>query len=135
MTGAPISYAKLYEEASQRLDSEDAWLLEKAEVVCALARALGAVSVYRVSVNNDLHLRLCAALVVAYEKDQPFMLPTRCRVDLHKLGLSSTTTSFLDRSVFHGLLKSETKSKQAIGKLYLTDLLQTYLSAETSIAA
>ena len=135
MSGAPVSYAKLYEEASQRLDSKDAWLQEKAEVVCALARALGAVSVYRVSVNHDLHLRLCAALVVAFEKDQPFMLPTRCRVDLHKLGLSSTTTSFLDRCVFHGLLKSETKSKQAIGKLCLTDLLETYLSAENSVAA
>ena len=135
MSGAAVSYAKLYEEACQRLDSEDAWLREKAEVVCALARALGAVSVYRVSVNHDLHLRLCAALVVAFEKDQPFMLPTRCRVDLHKQGLSSTTTSFLDRCVFHGLLLSEVQGKQAIGKLYLTDLLQTYLSAETSAAA
>ena len=131
----PANYINLYVEAAERL-SHDREFIEKVDTLVAIARAVGALAINRTSLNNQTHRKLCGPLVLCAETDGAMLLPTRCRIQLHSQGLTTTAPVFLDLCVRHGLLKSQCPAQTAAGKLTVSGLVKSYLAAaEEPLAA
>ena len=131
----PVNYIHSYVEAAKLLTHDRAFL-EKVDTIVAIARAVGALAINRTSLNNQTHRKLCGPLVLCAETGEDMLLPTRCRIQLHSQGLTTTAPVFLDLCVRHGLLKSQCPAQTAAGKLIVSDLVKSYLTAtEAPLAA
>ena len=73
---------------------------------------------------------LCAAT------GEAMLLPTRCRISLHRQGVTTTAPTFLDLCVRYGLLEGQCPAQTATGKLTVSGLVKSYLAAtEDPLAA
>ena len=131
----PANYINLYVEAAERL-SQDREFIEKVDTVVSIARAVSALSINRAALNNKTHRKLCGPFVLCAATGEAMLLPTRCRIQLHSQGLTTTAPVFLDLCVRHGLLESQCPAQTAAGKLTVSDLVKSYLTAtEDPLAA
>lgn len=117
----------LLQEARDRLDVHDPHFNDSVEVVLGILRSKGVVSYKRISVNGEWHRLLAACLVLAFEQNTDFALPTRMQGELHLRGCSTTIVSFLDKAVKEGVLSSCSPDGKAKGKLALGEIIKCYL--------
>ena len=131
----PANYINLYVEAAERL-SHDREFIKKVDTLVAIARAVGALSINRAALNNETHRKLCGPLALCAETGEAMVLPTRCRIQLHNQGVTTTAPVFLDLCVRHGLLEGQCPAQTAAGKLTVSGLVKSYLTAtEDPLAA
>ena len=115
----------LLNEAEVRLQNNDPIYNDKAELVLAILRSKGVIPFKRSTLNGSLHKQVSAAVVNAHEAGTTIDVPTRRLGTLHEAGYSTKVLEYLDNSVKHSLLLSQ--SKKAEGKLALGNVLTTYL--------
>ena len=122
-----ISVANLMREAAERLIDADPEFSSYVDVVEDILRTNDVVTSKRLAVNGAYHRTIAAALVLAHEFAQPFILPTRFQGALHQAGLSTTIVSILDKAVAAGLITSDDTNKKACGPLRIGELISSYL--------
>ena len=91
----PINFVDLVHEAIKRLNENDPIFVDKVETALAILRSKRVVSSQRISQNGAFHSLLAATLVLAYERKESFVLPTRHQQKLYELGVSTRVVSFL----------------------------------------
>ena len=121
------SVANLMREAAERLSEADAAFSDHVNVVEDILRSYNVVASRRLAVNGEYHRTIAAALVLAHESAQPFILPTRYQGALHQAGLSTTLVSILDNAVEADLIRSDDPSNRAKGPLRIGELISSYL--------
>ena len=114
-------------DAAKRLSEADALFSNHVDVVEDILRNYDVVSSKRLAVNGAYHRTIAAALVLAHESAEPFILPTRYQGALHQQGLSTTLVSILDKAVAAGLITSDDPSNRAKGPLRIGELINSYL--------
>ena len=127
------SVADLMREAAERLSEADAAFSDHVNVVEDILRSYNVVTSKRLAVNGEYHRTIAAALVIAHESDQPFLLPTRYQGALHQAGLSTTIVSVLDKAVAAGLITSDDLSNRAKGPLGIGELISSYLPTPATV--
>ena len=127
MTSKVTDVVHLLEQAQKRLDQHDFAFNEAVDTVLGILRSKGVVSHKRISVNGRWHRLLAASLVLAYEQNTAFALPTRCQEKLYHLGVSTSVVSFLDDAVREGIICSP--SPKATGALSLGGIVTSYLAS------
>ena len=128
-----MGFSDLMHEAAERLSEADAAFSDHVNVVEDILRSYSVVTSKRLAVNGEYHRNLAAALVLAHESDQPFILPTRYQGALHQAGLSTTIVSVLDKAVAAGLITSDDPSNRAKGPLRIGVLISSYLRSPASV--
>ena len=103
----------------------DPFFNERTDLTLAILRSKGAIPFKRSQLNGELHKQVAAAIVAAYEAGSSIDVTTRRSQTLHELGYSTKILDYLDNMVKQELLISQ--SKKADGRLYLGELLTTYL--------
>ena len=111
--------------AKERLSINDPFFNERTDLTLAILRSKGAIPFKRSQLNGGLHKQVAAAIVAAYEAGSSIDVTTRRSQTLHELGYSTKILDYLDNMVKQELLISQ--SKKADGRLYLGELLTTYL--------
>ena len=120
-----MNFLKLMNSAKERLSINDPFFNERTDLTLAILRSKGAIPFKRSQLNGGLHKQVAAAIVAAYEAGSSIDVTTRRSQTLHELGYSTKILDYLDNMVKHELLISQ--SKKADGRLYLGELLTTYL--------
>ena len=120
-----MNFLKLMNSAKERLSINDPFFNERTDLTLAILRSKGAIPFKRSQLNGELHKQVAAAIVAAYEAGSSIDVTTRRSQTLHELGYSTKILDYLDNMVKHELLISQ--SKKADGRLYLGELLTTYL--------
>ena len=128
-----ISVANLMHEAAERLSEADAAFSNHVNVVEDILRTYNVVTSKRLAVNGEYHRTIAAALVLAHQANEPFILPTRYQGALHQQGLSTTIVSILDKAVTAGLITSDDPSGRARGPLHIGDLISSYLPTPATV--
>lgn len=124
----PINFVDLVHEASKRLNENDPIFVDKVETVLAILRSKRVVSSQRISQNGAYHSLLAATLVLAHERKESFVLPTRHQQKLYELGVSTRVVSFLDKAVESELIETQSPLNKALGPLTLGKLITSYLN-------
>ena len=124
----PINFVDLMHEANKRLNENDPIFVDKVEIVLAILRSKRVVSSQRISQNGAYHSLLPATLVLAYERKESFVLPTRHQQKLYELGVSTRVVSFLDKAVEAELIETQSPLNKALGPLALGKLITSYLN-------
>ena len=127
------SVANLMSDAAKRLIDADPEFSNHVDVVEDILRTNDVVSSKRLAVNGAYHRTIAAALVIAHESAEPFILPTRYQGALHQAGLSTTIVSILDKAVAAGLITSDDKSGKARGPLRVGELISSYLRTPATV--
>ena len=120
-------------EAAERLSEADAAFSDHVNVVEDILRSYNVVTSRRLAVNGEYHRTIAAALVLAHESAEPFILPTRYQGALHQQGLSTTIVSILDKAVEAGLISSEDPIGKARGPLRIGELISSYLPTPAAV--
>ena len=120
-------------EAAERLSEADAAFSNHVNVVEDFLRSYGVVTSKRLAVNGEYHRTIAAALVIAHESAEPFILPTRYQGALHQAGLSTTIVAILDKAVTAGLITSDDPSGKARGPLRIGELISSYLPTPATV--
>ena len=128
------SFSDLMRDAAERLSEGNPEFSSYVDVVEDILRTNDVVTSKRLAVNGEYHRNIAAALVLAHESDQPFILPTRYQGALHQAGLSTTIISILDKAVAAGLITSDDPNKKAKGPLRIGELISSYLPNTSSLA-
>ena len=121
------NFSDLMRDAAECLSNADALFSNHVNVVEDMLRNYDVVSLKRLAVNGEYHRTIAAALVLAHQANEPFILPTRYHGALHKQGLSTTIVSILDKAVAAGLITSNDTNKKACGPLRIGSLISSYL--------
>ena len=124
----PINFVDLMHGANKRLNENDPIFVDKVETVLAILRSKRVVSSQRISQNGAYHSLLAATLVLAHERKESFVLPTRHQQKLYELGVSTRVVSFLDKAVESELIETQSPLNKALGPLTLGKLITSYLS-------
>ena len=127
------SFSDLMRDAAERLSEGNPEFSSYVDVVEDILRTNDVVSSKRLAVNGEYHRNIAAALVLAHESDQPFMLPTRYQGALHQQGLSTTLVSILDKAVAAGLIRSDDPRNRAKGPLHIGELISSYLPTPATV--
>ena len=122
-----INFGNLMHEAAERLNDANPEFSSYVDVVEDILRNNDVVTSKRLAVNGEYHRTIAAALVLAHQANEPFMLRTRNHGALHQAGLSTTIVSILDKAVEAGLISSEDPIGKAIGPLRIGELISSYL--------
>ena len=117
----------LLEQATKRLQTNDAEYHEQADTTVAILRASGVLPIKRSSVNGGLHKLIAGMIVSAYDASTTIDVATRHAGSFAYYGYSTQVISYLDKAIQHNLLSSNTG--KAKGQLVIGDLLETYLAA------
>ena len=120
-------------DAAKRLSEADALFSNHVDVVEDILRTNDVVTRRRLAVNGEYHRTIAAALVLAHESAEPFILPTRYQGALHQAGLSTTIVSILDKAVAAGLITSDDTSGKARGPLRIGELISSYLRSPATV--
>ena len=128
-----ISFSDLMHEAAERLSEADAAFSNQVNVVEDILRTYNVVTSKRLAVNGEYHRTIAAALVLAHQANEPFILPTRYQGALHQAGLSTTIVAILDKAVEAGLILSDDPSGQARGPLRIGELISSYLRSPATV--
>ena len=120
-----MNFLKLINSAKDRLSINDPFFNERTDLTLAILRSKGAIPFKRSQLNGGLHKQVAAAIVAAYEAGSSIDVTTRRSQTLHELGYSTKILDYLDNMVKQELLISQTN--KADGRLYLGELLTTYL--------
>ena len=128
-----MSFSDLMHEAAERLSEADAAFSNHINVVEDILRSYNVVTSKRLAVNGEYHRTIAAALVLAHESAEPFMLPTRFQGALHQAGLSTTIVAILDKAVAVGLITSDDPSDKARGPLRIGELISSYLPTPATV--
>ena len=111
------SVANLMHEAAERLSEGNPEFSSYVDVVEDILRTNDVVTSKRLAVNGEYHRNIAAALVLAQESDQPFMLATRYHGALHQAGLSTTIVSILDKAVTAGRCRDDRRFQGSCDRL------------------
>ena len=128
-----ISVASLMHEAAERVSEADAAFSNHVNLVEDILRTNDVVTSKRLAVNGEYHRTIAAALVLAHQANEPFILPTRYQGALHEAGLSTTLVSILDKAVAAGLILSDDPSNRAKGPLRIGELISSYLRSSAIV--
>ena len=128
-----ISVASLMHEAAERLSEADAAFSNHVNLVEDILRTTDVVTSKRLAVNGEYHRTIAAALVLAHQANEPFILPMRYQGALHEAGLSTTLVSILDKAVAAGLILSDDPSNRAKGPLRIGELISSYLRSSATV--
>ena len=128
-----ISVASLMHDAAERLSEADAAFSNHVNLVEDILRTTDVVTSKRLAVNGEYHRTIAAALVLAHQANEPFILPTRYQGALHEAGLSTTLVSILDKAVAAGLILSDDPSNRAKGPLRIGELISSYLRSSATV--
>ena len=128
-----ISVASLMHEAAERVSEADAAFSNHVNLVEDILRTNDVVTSKRLAVNGEYHRTIAAALVLAHQANEPFILPTRYQGALHEAGLSTTLVSILDKAVAAGLILSDDPSNRAKGPLRIGELISSYLRSSATV--
>jgi len=123
----------LLEQASRRLQTNDALFHENADTVLGILRSAGVLPHKRSSLNGSLHKLVAAMIVQAYDGDTTIDVSVRRAGQWHHYGRSTQIVKYLDAMVKQGFLLSETG--KAKGRLYLSDLIECYLDQPYQLQA
>ena len=127
------SFGNLMHEAAERLNDANPEFSSYVDVVEDILRTNEVVTSKRLALNGEYHRTIAAALVIAHESVQPFILPTRYQGALHQAGLSTTIVAILDKAVEAGLILSDDPSGQARGPLRIGELISSYLRSPATV--
>ena len=117
----------LLEQATKRLQTNDAVYHEQADTVLGILRASGILPYKRSSLNGELHKLIAGMIVSAYDANTTIDVATRHAGSFAYYGYSTQVISYLDKAIQQNLLSSNTG--KAKGQLVIGDLLKTYLAA------
>ena len=127
------SFSDLMRDAAERLSEGNPEFSSYVDVVEDILRSYNVVTSRRLAVNGEYHRTIAAALVLAHESAEPFILPTRYQGALHQAGLSTTIVSILDKAVAAGLITSDDPNKKAKGPLHIGELISSYLPSPATV--
>ena len=120
-------------EAAERLIDADPEFSSYVDVVEDILRTNEVVTSKRLAVNGEYHRTIAAALVLAHQANEPFILLTRYQGALHQAGLSTTIVAILDKAVEAGLICSDDPSNRAKGPLRIGELISSYLRSPATV--
>jgi hypothetical protein len=118
----------ILETAQKRYDGYELSFRDQTQTVLSILRAKDVLARTRKAKSNRWHTLLAAALVVAYEDKHDLYVSTRRAQNLHRAGVTTRLTQWLDSCVENDLLVSKSPTKKADGRLALGEILTYYLS-------
>ena len=127
------SFSDLMRDAAERLSEGNPEFSSYVDVVEDILRTNDVVTSKRLAVNGEYHRNIAAALVLAHQANEPFILSTRYQGALHQAGLSTTIVAILDKAVEAGLILSDDPSGQARGPLRIGELISSYLRSPATV--